>query len=254
MNLYNRQQRAFLTASLFLAVGIGSMVAEGRSECCPTCSATSVTPLNQSQVQQVMDNRDFILNLRQNPHLLYNDSYQRPIVKLTRQQELQILRNYPDLLVSRETFEQAGELDCTPSSFVGIRCSVCPPGCVPNVQRNSPTSSTCVPESTPAGRRRRRQTSPRICMAKQSTEPFILVNTPSGHVVQLAQTGDKNQWILKETCQKAMDQGFSCGLDDEGTDIPALFINLSNIILTGGSSSDFDMAYVTVRCCVAMSG
>ncbi|XP_038044365.1 uncharacterized protein LOC119719117 [Patiria miniata] len=194
------------------------------SVCCPSCGTRSITRLNVTQLQQVEDNRAFIEELDANPDLLYSSEYQREVVTLTRKQEYEILRNFPEVFLTEQAYMESKQ---------GL--------------------GTITTPNTTVTRRRRAASEPeRVCPPYSDTEPVILVRKAGGQVVQLSNTGSKNQWIFAETCDQSTPppSGQKCGLIERH--VPALFINLSGILDTGGSSDDFDFAQVIIQCCVTI--
>ncbi|XP_038044363.1 uncharacterized protein LOC119719116 [Patiria miniata] len=172
--------------------------------------------LESSQIAQVRAESDFIQSIQSNPDLLHSEVSQRPVVTLTQGQERQLLQRYPQLFK-----QQAVTL---------------------------PVISPVIP---PVIARHRRDLPGRVCAPRQGSQPLILARQANGQVVQLAQLTNSNQWIMEETCSAVSDGGMNCDLAER--EIPALFINLSGILANGGTNADFDMAYVVVHCCVAVS-
>ncbi|XP_038044366.1 uncharacterized protein LOC119719118 [Patiria miniata] len=191
--------------------------------CCPTCSTDAIDSLNDDQMQQFQNNSAFIQELERNPMLLLNDTNQREIVNLTEAQEEQMLRNFPQLFQSAEAFAQS-----------------------------QATSGVVTVPGSGSTRKRRQASGARICPPRSQSVPLILFNKPNGDVVQLAQPSGVKQWILKEDCESTSPNimGVQCGVVSRH--VPALFINLSEIERTGGSSKDFDFNDVVVQSCVTI--
>ncbi|XP_071803243.1 uncharacterized protein [Asterias amurensis] len=188
------------------------------SQCCPTCSTQSISPLNTNQIQQIENQRDIIKAMEENPQLVYDRVHQIPIVKLTRNQENQIIRNFPWIF------------------NLGL----------PQGERNISGGS----EEGPARRNVAGECElmRRVCQPNPISEPLILALNQNGEVVQLVQIPNQNQyqWVLNEECltnQEPLPCSQVCCIAQRL--VAAMFINLSI------ASAPFDYARVIVHSCVS---
>ncbi|XP_033639216.1 uncharacterized protein LOC117299802 [Asterias rubens] len=209
-----------ITALLMVTVFVSSSYCEAYS-CCPKCSTESINQFNYLQLQQIVSQRSVIEEIEQDPQLLYNATYQRSFVTLTKQQNQEILRNFPEIFRDRESFLNT-------SSTVGT-----------------------VSQSPAGDGRTRRSVSQLVCPPILGSQPLIIARKPNGDVVELVQMSGQgmNQWILEETCQFPNDPTLThlrCCLVERH--VIALFINLSQLS-QGLSANDFDFADIVVQCC-----
>ena len=145
-----------ITALLMVTVFVSSSYCEAYS-CCPKCSTESIDQFNYLQLQQIVSQRSVIEEIEQDPQLLYNATYQRSLVNLTKQQNQEILRNFPEIFRDRESFLNT-------SSTVGT-----------------------VSQSPAGDGRTRRSVSQLVCPPILGSQPLIIARKPNGEVVELVQ-------------------------------------------------------------------
>ncbi|XP_071803709.1 uncharacterized protein [Asterias amurensis] len=185
-----------------------------------------IDQLDAPQLLRIASERSDIEAIEQDPQLLYNARYQRSFVTLTKQQNQQILRNFPYIFRDRRSF-------LISSSTVGT-----------------------VSQSPAGDGRARRSVSQRVCPPILGSQPLIIALQPNGEVVELVQMPGqgKYQWILEETCKFQNDQTLTnlrCFLVERH--VTALFINLSQLS-QGLSTNDFDFADIVVQSCATFRG
>ncbi|XP_038049645.1 uncharacterized protein LOC119723159 [Patiria miniata] len=205
-----------------LSLYVVSLAMSASSTCCPSCSLRSVDPLNPDQIAQIESNRAFIREIEDNPMLLHNQSYQRSVVNLTQNQQIQILRNIPQLFLSAREFEES----------LLTRGTITVPG-----------------EGTVPARRRRATAGKRVCQPVMRYQPLILaLRADRRDLVEYIQMPgqDKNQWILEESCDDSASSPpapLACAVVER--DVTGVFVTLSDPYI-------FDHAYVVVQSCVTV--
>ncbi|XP_070543324.1 uncharacterized protein [Ptychodera flava] len=183
--------------------------------------------LDDLQASQIQRNRSTIHLLENHPNFLKLSRFQRPIVKLTPEQQHQILEQGEGIFSSVEDLPSHSVLEYVPTS--GPNSNSDPsPGRIRRISRSAVENPTV-----------------RVCEVEAGLQAISLALNADGELVQLVQFPElqQQQWIFEERCLFDTCSGVQGGACQEvARSVKAMVINFKTRVITD--------SWIQAHCCI----